>query len=681
MTATPAVIKNEHKLLVEQIRSHDIRYYNDSAPIISDAEYDALRRRLEEIEAEYPELVNADSPTQKIGAPIASGFAKIKHKLPMLSLANAFSADDVRDFLDRMARFLGLPPDELECVSEPKIDGLSFSALYENGQLTLGATRGDGEEGEDITANLRHVKNLPQHISGAPALLEVRGEVFMRRDDFANLNQQREAAGEDLFANPRNAAAGSLRQLDARVTASRPLSCFVYGWGVTSEALASTQFAAMQKLKSFGFPVNDEMQLCHDAASLIKHHNDIGERRFALPYDIDGMVYKLNRLDWQERLGFVARAPRWAIAHKFPAQQVKTRLNAISIQVGRTGVLTPVAELEPVNVGGVMVSRATLHNEDEITRKDIRVGDLVIVQRAGDVIPQIAGVDLSARAADSQVFIFPHQCPECGSHAAREEAEAAWRCTGGLICPAQRLERLKHFVSRTAFDIEGLGDKTLTDFFNDGIIKTPADIFTLSARDDNSLTPLRAREGWGAKSAEKLFAAIENRRTISLERFIYALGIRHIGEVTAKQLARNYKSLAAIMTATAEDISAINGIGNIVAAAFVEFFTEANNRSLLEDLLKYVTVKDFVVEETSGGALAGKVVVFTGTLLHCTRAEAKAQAERLGAKVASGVSANTDFVIVGENAGSKRKQAEELGIKIIPEEEFLSWLKKPQDVV
>lgn len=665
-----------HAVLVSEIRAHDRRYYQQQSPTISDADYDVLRRELEGLEEAYPQLVTPDSPTQKVGVVPEEGFSKVVHRLPMLSLGNAFTEADVTDFVDRVRRFLGLGADEpVALVAEPKIDGLSFSARYEKGRLMQGATRGDGEVGEDITANLRHVVGLPPLLSGAPEVLEVRGEVYMRHRDFTALNEARAAKSEALFANPRNAAAGSLRQLDSRITAERNLHCFVYSWGEVSEPLGSTQWQALERLKVLGFAVNPKSVRCEDERGALVLYGQVGEERYQLEYDIDGMVYKVDRLDWQERLGTVARAPRWAIAHKYPAQQATTRLNAIHIQVGRTGALTPVAELEPVTVGGVVVSRATLHNEDEIRRKDIRVGDVVTLQRAGDVIPQIVRVDESKRGVESEPYVFPHTCPECGSHAVREEGEAVWRCTGGLVCPAQQLERLRHFVSRNAFDIEGLGEKSLMQFFAEGLIQTPVDIFLLAEKNEQSLTPLKNKEGWGAKSVEKLFAAIDARRQMVLDRFIYALGIRHIGETTAKLLARQFQSLEALEAASLEELCRIDGIGPKVAEEIVAFFGEPNNRVFLEALRRQVTVLPWKEDRVSG-LLTGKTVVFTGTLAKLSRPEAKAQAERLGAKVASSVSAATTILVAGEKAGSKLTQAKALGVQVMSEEEWLAFLGK-----
>lgn len=526
-----------HAQLVRDIRRHDDLYHAQDNPEISDAAYDALRRELEALEAQYPSLVTADSPTQTVGAAPVAGFRKVIHAVPMLSLGNAFADDDVHDFLDRVRRFLNLPADEpVAVMAEPKIDGLSCSLRYENRRLILAATRGDGTEGEDITHNARTIADIPHELpDDAPDVVEVRGEIYMARADFAALNKRQEESGKPVFANPRNAAAGSVRQLDATITATRPLRFFGYALGECSAAIADTQAGIKDKLAQWGFAQAQPAQLCMDAASILAYYNAILGERAALPYDIDGVVYKIDRRDWQERLGFVSRAPRWAIAHKFPAEQAITIVNAIDIQVGRTGTLTPVARLEPVTVGGVVVSNATLHNEDEIARKDVRVGDHVVIQRAGDVIPQVVRSLPEKRKGTEKPFTFPDTCPVCGSHAVREEGEVARRCTGGLICAAQAIERLKHFVSRDAFDIEGMGEKIMIELWEGGIVRTPGDIFRLHKRNETLDPPLQEREGWGAKSVEKLFAAIESRRAIALPRFIYALGIRQVGQATAKK--------------------------------------------------------------------------------------------------------------------------------------------------
>ena len=672
--------------LAAETRHHDEFYFQRSEPEISDADYDVLKRRNAAIEARFPDLVLPDSPSKRVGAAPAGGFAKVRHAVRMLSLDNAFDEEDVRDFFESVRRFMKELKDDptipIEAVAEPKIDGVSATLRYEGGDFIQGATRGDGAEGEDITANLRTLRDIPARLRGAgwPAVLEVRGEVYMSRGDFFALNERQEAAGEKVFANPRNAAAGSLRQLDSSITASRPLGFFAYSWGEVSGAIADTQWEALQKLKGWGFSTNPLARLCGSVEQVLALYGEVAARRAILDYDIDGVVYKLNRLDWQERMGNSSRAPRWAVAHKFPAEQAQTILEKIDIQVGRTGALTPVAHLKPVTVGGVVVSRATLHNEDEIERKGVRAGDTVIIQRAGDVIPQVVAAVMENRPADSQPFVFPHECPICGSMAIREPGEAARRCTGGLICRAQAVQRLKHFVGRDAFDIEGLGGKHIEAFREDGLIKTPGDIFRLRDRRDE----IAAREGWGEQSADNLMAAIEDRRTIGLDRFIHALGIRQVGSSTARLLARTYSSLSAwrvAMMKAAEpeseeyaDLIAIDGIGPAVAADVTGFFAEAHNREIMEDLAAELTVEDFVAPATEGSPVAGKTVVFTGTLEVMTRSEAKARAEALGAKVSGSVSAKTDYVVAGPGAGSKAKKAAELGITTLSEQEWLDLI-------
>jgi DNA ligase (NAD+) len=675
--------------LAALIAQHDKLYHEQDAPMISDADYDALRRRNEAIEARFPKLVRADSPSKRVGAAPAAGFGKVAHKVPMLSLGNAFEDDEVAEFLARIARFLGLGASEtVEIMAEPKIDGLSCALRYEEGKLVQGATRGDGSTGEDITANVRTIADLPKTLKGKgwPELLEVRGEVYMSRHDFAALNERQEAAGEKIFANPRNAAAGSLRQLNPAITAARPLHFFGYAWGQVSAPLGATLTEARGKLESWGFTLNEPSALCRRLDELLAYYRRIMAERAELPFDIDGVVYKVNRLDLQERLGFVSRAPRWAIAHKFPAEQAQTLLKEITIQVGRTGALTPVANLEPISVGGVVVSRATLHNEDEIARKGIREGDHVVIQRAGDVIPQV--VEVVKHAEDSKPYVFPDHCPVCGSLALREEGEVVRRCTGGLICKAQSYERLRHFVSRNAFDIEGLGGKHIQAFLDDGMIKTPADIFRLK---DHEKT-ISEREGWGPQSAGKLVAAIEDRRSIGLDRFIFALGIRQVGQATAKLLARNYGTLdswrSAMIAAYDErkkqpearkpedvgehyaELCNIEGIGMSVADDLVFFFGEDHNLKVLDDLDSELAIEAVAAPATDGSPVAGKTVVFTGTLETMTRSEAKARAESLGAKVAGSVSKKTDYVVVGADAGSKAKKATELGVTILSEAEW-----------
>ena len=684
-----AQARREHARLGEKIAAHDKRYYTEDAPIVSDAEYDALRLRYEALEAAFPELATPESLTKKIGAAPSEKFAKVRHRVPVLSLGNIFGEEEVADFVTRIRRFLGLSPEApLAITAEPKIDGLSCSLRYESGKLVQAATRGDGYEGEDVTANVRTIGEIPHVLKGAaPEILEVRGEVYMTHADFAALNERQKEAGKTLFANPRNAAAGSLRQLDPAITAARPLHFFAYAWGEVSALPASTQMGMIAAFKDFGFPINPLMVLCHSAEELITHYRQIESLRARLGYDIDGVVYKVDSLALQNRLGFVSRAPRWAAAHKFPAEKATTVLRAIEINVGRTGALTPVARLDPVTVGGVVVSNATLHNEDEIARKDIRVGDTVTVQRAGDVIPQILGPILDKRPEDSKPYVFPEICPVCGSAAVREidpktgTADVVRRCTGGLVCTAQVVERLKHFASRNAFDIEGFGDKLIEQFFHDGLIKSPADIFTLEERERRGLLRLTEREGFGELSVRNLFNAIEVRRTLPLNRFIYGLGIRHVGETNARRLARHFETFEAlrkIAKAASEgsdaraEINNIEGIGEVVAEAVADFFAERHNEDVLDALLDHVTSVPMEAV-ASASPVAGKTVVFTGSLERMTRDEAKAMAERLGAKVAASVSKKTDLVVAGPGAGSKLAKAAELGIETISEED---WLKR-----
>lgn len=674
--------KARHKKLAAQIKEYDQAYYQEDAPKVSDAEYDSVRRELEDLEAKYPELITDQSPSQTVGAAPSKGFQKVRHAVPMLSLSNVFSEEDVRDFLDRVRRFLGLPENEvIELVAEPKIDGLSCSLRYENGVLVQAATRGDGAEGEDITANVKTISCVPQSLpDDAPDILEVRGEIYMGRKAFEKLNAAQQQAGKEGFANPRNAAAGSVRQLDSSVTQSRELGFFGYALGEVSNKFAETQEEIRQKLASWGIP-ETPYAVCNTVSDIMKNYEAVLEERPDLDYEIDGIVYKVNRLDWQERLGFVSRAPRWATAHKFPAEQAVTRINAIDIQVGRTGALTPVARLEPITVGGVVVSNATLHNEDEIERKDIRIGDTVVIQRAGDVIPQVVKVLEEKRTGDETPFEVLTQCPECGAHAVREEGEAVRRCTGGLTCPKQAVERLKHFVSRLAFDIDGLGDKIIQSFWDEGLIKNPADIFTLEVRNKDTLTPLRAREGWGDLSEKNLFESINNRRTIAFNRFIYALGIRQIGEATAKRLAATYGELEALraqMIAAQDhdsdafaDLIAIEDIGPAVANDLIAFFAEDHNLDILKQLENHLNIDPYDIPQNADSAVAGKTVVFTGTLTKMTRAEAKAKAESLGAKVSGSVSKKTDYVVAGEDAGSKLKKAQDLGVNVLSEEDWI----------
>ncbi len=681
LTPLEAVIELER--LAKVIAYHDELYFQKDTPEISDASYDALVIRNRKIELRFPELRRADSPTRRIGAPLASGFRKVKHRSAMLSLENAFTNTDIYDFFDRVRRFLNLSAEEeIGVVAEPKIDGLSASLHYQQGRLRLGATRGDGSEGEDITENIKTILDIPMVLEGEniPESLEVRGEVYMCRDDFFALNERRLQADEAHFANPRNAAAGSLRQLNPQITASRPLKFFAYGFDALSGLALTEHTQILSQLKRWGFVVNSEIRFCHSPIQILDYYSSIAQRRIELPYDIDGVVYKINNLEWQQRLGSVGRTPRHAIAHKFAAEKAETIIENIDLQIGRTGVLTPVAWLKPVNVGGVIVSRASLHNADEIKRRDVRVGDTVIIQRAGDVIPQVLEVVMAKRPLDSQTFIFPDACPSCGSLVEQIPGEVARRCSGGLICAEQAAERLKHFVSRDAFDIEGLGIRNIETFFADGLIKNPADIFTLEQRDKGSLTPLRCKEGWGGQSTQNLFAAINKRRTIPLNRFIYALGISQIGVVTAKLLAKHYLSFdslqhsmmsAADSTAEAyQELLSMDGIGQSTAVDLIYFFQEPHNIDIVKQLLEQIQVEDFQLEVSDHLPLAGQTVVFTGSLKMMSRAEAKATAERLGAKVAGSVSKKTNFVVVGADAGSKAKAATEFGVQVLNEDDW-----------
>jgi DNA ligase (NAD+) len=693
--------------LAKLIAHHDKLYHDQDAPEITDAEYDALVRENRALEEQFPNLVRADSPSKRLGAAPTSALAKVAHALPMLSLENAFSADEVREFVGRVRRFLNLPPDEpVALTAEPKIDGLSCSLRYERGRLVLAATRGDGTVGEDVTPNVRTIRDIPQFLPSSsgegrlsaaergwgtgpgrdldeaptptpplkgrgftvPDILEVRGEVYMSKADFAALNRRQEAAGSKIFANPRNAAAGSLRQKDASVTASRPLCFLAHGWGELSEPLGAAQSEAMARLESFGFPVSDLLKRCETVEEALAHYARIEQERADLPYDIDGVVYKVGRLDWQERLGQVGRAPRWGLAHKFPAEKAETTLEAIDIQVGRTGKLTPVGRLKPVGVGGVIVSNVTLHNRDEIARLGLRVGDRVRIQRAGDVIPQV--VENLTRDEPREPYVFPDHCPMCHSEAVAEEGEVDVRCTGGLICPAQRIERLKHFVSRGAMDIDGLGEKSIVEFVELGWLKGPADIFRLHEHRDE----LIGREGWKEKSVDNLLAAIEARIGFDPARFLFGLGIRHVGIVTAKDLMKAFGSIEGLQTAATgpdaqAELSAVEGIGPVVAEALVDFFHEPHNREELAELLALARPAAFVstARETEW---TGKTIVFTGSLETMSRDEAKAQAERLGARAAGSVSAKTDLVVAGPGAGSKLKKAAELGVRVIGEEEW-----------
>ena len=686
LTAMEAMM--EHQALAAEIAEHDLRYHQQDAPVIADADYDHLRQRLGAIEALYPAL--SAPVSSAVGAKPSEKFSQVRHRVPMLSLNNVFSDQDVRDFFERIKRFLGLESQSyIALVAEPKIDGLSCSLRYEQGRLVVAATRGDGEEGEDVTANVRTIADIPQQLQGpVPEVLEVRGEIYMRKDDFLTLNQRQEEAGKQAFANPRNAAAGSLRQLDSAITASRPLRFFAYAWGeIIGERPADTQAGMIEAFARLGLPTNPLTRLCVGEVEVLDHYKQIEAQRADLPYDIDGVVYKVDDLALQARLGFVARAPRWAAAHKFPAEKASTTLLSIDIQVGRTGVLTPVARLEPVNVGGVVVSNATLHNEEEIARKDVRVGDVVRVQRAGDVIPQVVEVVLSARPAEAVPYLFPDRCPVCGSHAVREadasgKLDKARRCTGGLICSAQAVERLRHFVSRDAFDIEGLGEKQIEAFYQDGVITRPQDIFALKAYDAASLKKLKDREGWGPTSVRNLFAAINTRRQITLNRFIYALGIRHVGESTAKLLARHagdFTQLRTMILAAKEadsearaQLTAIDGIGPVMADALVDFFTEPHNQEVMNALLAQVTIEP-MEQVVSSSPVAGMTIVFTGALERMTRDEAKAMAERLGAKVSGSVSKKTNLVVAGPGAGSKLADAQKHGVEVISED---AWFER-----
>lgn len=681
--------------LAETILHHDRLYYQDAQPEVSDEDYDKLRWRNDAIEARFPALVRADSPNRRVGVEAAAGFAKVTHRVPMLSLSNVFTDEDVADFLARIRRFLGLGESEaVDIVAEAKIDGLSMSLLYRDGRLVTGATRGDGSVGEDVTANVRTIRGLPLELRGeAPAVIEVRGEVFMRRDDFFDLNRRLTEAEKKTFKNPRNAAAGSLRQKDPSITADRPLRFLAYAWGETSEPLGKTQWEVRERMQSWGFETDEPARLCHSPEEVLDFYREVQGARAELPHDIDGIVYKVNRLDWQERLGAVSRAPRWATAHKFPAEQAETLLHQISIQVGRTGALTPVANLEPITVGGVVVSRATLHNEDEIARKDIREGDHVIIQRAGDVIPQVVSVVADKRPKDSHPFVFPTHCPcPLETPVRREPGEAVTRCTGELACPFQQVQRLIHFVGREAFDIEGLGGRHISEFWQEGLVKEPADIFHLKNRED----ALETREGWGAQSVANLFRAIEERRRIGLDRFIYALGIRQVGQATARLLARTYGALEAWHQAMAQaaeerrkapdakkpaevgeayaELCNVEGIGMSVADDIAAFFGEEHNVKVIADLEAALEAVEPLESVAGSSPVAGKTVVFTGTLERMTRSEAKARAEALGAKVAGSVSKKTDYVVVGADAGSKARKAQELGIATLSEDAWLEMI-------
>jgi len=687
----------EHRRLTVFLQEQNRAYYQADAPNVSDAEYDVNLHQLRLIEKTFPQLISRESPSQIVGSAPSRGFGKVQHTVPMLSLDNAFNSEDLREFDGRVRRFLGLAPQEdVAFFAEPKIDGLSASLRYENGVFVQGATRGDGKEGEDITQNLRTLQDLPLTLDGSrssiPDLFEVRGEVYMSIADFQQLNQKQAEAGNKVFANPRNAAAGSLRQLDVKITASRKLRLFAYAWGDVSEVGGKTQAEVLDQFSNWGFSVNPLSRVCSNMSEAIDAYRKIEELRSSLDYDIDGVVFKVNRLDWQSRLGFVSRSPRWAIAHKFPAEQATTQVEDIEVQVGRTGALTPVARLAPVNVGGVVISNATLHNEEEIQRKDIRIGDTVVVQRAGDVIPQVVEVLLDKRPVDTEAYNLPTVCPVCGSHAVREtnpltgKEDVVRRCTGGLVCSAQAVERLKHFVSRTAFDIDGLGAKQIELFYNKGLVKSPVDIFTLEKRDqENPLQKIKNFEGFGDKAVRNLFGAIDQRREIDLDKFIYALGIRHIGQGNARLLAKNYLSLDALLDVFSADqpdpgkvyvdLLNIDGIGAAVADAVKEFFSEEKNRELLLNLAAQISIHTFEVPDEDS-PVSGKTVVFTGSLELMSRAEAKAQAENLGAKVSGSISAKTDYLVAGAKAGSKLKKAEALGVITMSEQEWLDMIGK-----
>ena len=683
--------KSELERLAKEIAKHDRAYYEKDKPAISDAAYDALRARNTAIEERFPALKRADSPSDRVGARPSDQFTEVPHAVPMLSLGNAFTDEDVADFVERIKRFLNLSETPV-LTAEPKIDGLSANLRYENGELVVGATRGDGRSGENVTANLKTIADIPHTLKGdAPEVLEVRGEVYMSHADFAALNARQEQLGKPAYKNPRNAAAGSLRQIDPAITAQRPLRFFAYAWGELSEPLSDTQYGAVERLARYGFATNEDMARCAGVEDLVAHYRGLEEKRAGLGYDIDGVVYKVDRLDWQERLGFVSRAPRWAIAHKFSPEKATTLLHAIEIQVGRTGALTPVAKLEPVTVGGVVVSNATLHNEDEIARKDVRVGDTVVVQRAGDVIPQIVEVLKDKRPDGAEPYAFPKVCPcPLATPAEREvnartgEVSVVRRCTGEFACPYQRKEHLKHFVSRKAFDIEGLGEKQVAAFYEEGAVKEPAHIFTLERRNAAGELdpPLQTREGWGEKSVTNLFGSINERKTIALSRFINAMGVRHVGEETARLLARTYGSWSEFRTAAEaaadpgearESMLAIDGLGDTAVDALGRFFAEAHNKAALDRLLEHVSVED-AEQIAAESPVSGKTVVFTGSLEKFTRDEAKARAQSLGAKVSGSVSGKTDYLVAGPGAGSKLKKAQEMGVQTLTEDEWLALI-------
>ena len=692
-----AQAETELARLAELLSAANTAYHTEDAPEISDAEYDALKRRNAAIEARFPKLKRADSPSEQVGAPVAEGFGKVCHAVGMLSLANAFDAEEVTEFDARIRKYLGLGADApLAYTAEPKIDGLSLSLRYEKGVLVQAATRGDGAVGENVTANARTIQDIPHELKNAPDLLEVRGEVYMSHADFAALNARQAETGGKTFANPRNAAAGSLRQLDPEITRARPLRFFAYAWGALSAPLAETQKGAIDRLAELEFSTNPLTALCEGPNEMVAHYEQIEAQRATLGYDIDGVVYKVDDLALQERLGFRSTTPRWAIAHKFAAELAWTRLEGIDIQVGRTGALSPVARLQPVTVGGVVVSNATLHNEDYIKGldskgaeirggKDVRVGDWVQIYRAGDVIPKVADVDLSKRPEDAAPFLFPTTCPECGSDAIREPGDAVRRCTGGLICPAQAVEKLKHFVARGAFDIEGLGAKQVEQFYHDGWIAEPADIFTLKERYGSGVQQLKNREGWGPKSADNLFQAIEDKRTIPMARLIFALGIRHVGEAASNLIALHYGDWDSFEAGMAEargldgpawdDLIGVDGVGSVMAGSLVSAFAQEAERASIDRLVAHLSVVPAERPDTEGSPVAGKTVVFTGTLEKMSRAEAKARAERLGAKVSGSVSAKTDILVAGPGAGSKAKKAADLGIETLDEDGWLALIE------
>jgi len=686
--------------LAELIAHHDL-LYEEARPEIEDSEYDELRRRNEDIEARFPHLIRPDSPSKRVGYIPVSGSRKVRHSVPMLSLNNAFTFEKISEFINSIRTFIIELKDssaQLDFVAEPKIDGVSCSLRYDEHRLIQATTRGDGQVGEDVTENAKTIKDIPKTLpTDSPGIIEIRGEVYMTDDDFIRLNEHQASSGAKVFANPRNAAAGSLRQLDSEITASRLLRFFAYTWGEVSLPFAKTQWEARSFLASWGFTLNEPSRLVRNLEEIKTYYEEMESKRSGLGFSIDGVVYKVNRLDFQERLGSISRSPRWAIAHKFSPERAQTHIKSIFISVGKMGSLTPVAELEPVNVGGVLVSRATLHNQDEIERKDFRVGDLVIVQRAGDVIPQLVSVLIDKRPIDSKPYNFKKSCPVCKSKALREPGGVGWICTASLKCPAQALARLIHFASRDAFDIEGLGEQNIETFFNEGLLKSPADVFRLeeklgpldifshSKRGKNSLLPLQEREGWGPVSANKLFEAIRRRKTISLDRFIYALGISQVGESTAKLLARNYISLSKFLKTIKaaqnrksdgyKHLESINGIGPIVADKILSFFASPQNISILDDIKSQITVTDFIAPQSITSKLAGKTVVFTGTLEKMTRNEAKAKAEALGAIVAGDVSKKTNYVIAGPGAGSKEQKAKNLGIPLLSEADWLKMIE------